>query len=416
VPVYEYQAFDPAGKSKTGVLDADTPKEARLKLRAQRVHVVSLTPIETGKEKKERSPLLLWLPKFKAKRRREEVSSLTRQLAVLLKAGIPMAQSLSALIEQSASRELETILRDVREKVSQGAGLAEALGHHPNYFSQLFVNMVKAGEASGTLDEVLGRLADYSQKNEKLRNRVKAALTYPTVMLIFGGIVVFILVTFVVPKILDVIGQGKGGDADVAELPLPTQILTGVSSFLGTWWWLVVLAVMAATVLFKLALRNPDVRFRWDRFALKVPVIGDLLRKTAVSRFAVTLSTLLKSGIPVLEALMIVRNIVNNSVMSRTLDEVRGKITEGADISTPLKKSGVFPPVVGYMISIGEQSGQLEEILERIAEAYDDEVEISTQKITSMVEPVLIIALALMVGFVVVAILLPILDISSGMN
>ena len=173
---------------------------------------------------------------------------------------------------------------------------------------------------------------------------------------------------------------------------------------------------MAAIVLFRLSLKNPDFRFQWDKFTLRVPVVGDLLQKSIVSRFAVTFSTLLKSGIPVLEALMIVRNIVQNSVMSNTLDEVRDRITEGEDISTPLKKSGVFPPVVGYMISIGEQSGQLEEILERIAEAYDGEIEISTQKITSMLEPVLIIGLALLVGFVVVSILLPILDISTAMK
>jgi type II secretion system protein F len=412
MPVYEYEAYDDKGKSRSGVLDADTPRDARNQLRARRVHVTKIKPIETGK-KKERSALLLWVPKFKARRRRDEVSTITRQLSVLLRAGIPMAQSLTALIDQAASRELETILRDVREKVSQGAGLAEALSHHPDYFSQLFVNMVKAGEASGTLDEVLGRLADYSQKQDKLRNRVKAALTYPTVMIIFGSIVVFVLVTFVVPRILQVINRGPMGK-NSADLPTPTRILMAVSSAIGGWWWLIILLVISAIVVFRMSLRNKDFRFRFDSFALRVPVVGDLLKKSAVSRFAVTFSTLLKSGIPVLEALVIVRNIVDNSVMARTLDEVRVNITEGTDIATPLKKSGVFPPIVGYMISIGEQSGQLEEILERIAEAYDDEIEISAQKITSMIEPILIIALALAVGFIVIAILLPIMEISSS--
>jgi general secretion pathway protein F len=413
MPVYEYEAYDEKGKTRSGVLDADTPKEARIQLRAQRIHVTRIVPIETGKQKKERSALLLWLPKFKASRRRDEVSTITRQLSVLLKAGIPMAQSLTALIDQAASRELETILRDVREKVSQGAGLAEALSHHPDYFSQLFVNMVKAGEASGTLDEVLGRLADYSQKQDKLRNRVKAALTYPVVMVIFGSIVVFVLVTFVVPRILQVIQRGPSAKG-TADLPMPTRVLMTVSTAVGSWWWLIILLALTGIVLFRLSLRNKDFRFRWDSFTLRVPVLGDLLKKSAVSRFAVTFSTLLKSGIPVLEALVIVRNIVDNSVMARTIDQVRANITEGTDIATPLKKSGVFPPVVGYMISIGEQSGQLEEILERIAEAYDDEIEISAQKITSMIEPVLIICLAMAVGFIVIAILLPIMEISTS--
>jgi general secretion pathway protein F len=415
MPVYEYQAYDGKGKTRTGVLDADTPKDARLKLRAQHVHVTSIAPIDTGKAKKERNPLLLWVPKLKARRQREEVSNLTRQLATLLRAGIPMAQSLTALIEQASSRNLETILRDVREKVSQGAGLAEALSHHPDHFSQLYVNMVKAGEASGTLDEVLARVATHTRKQEQLRNRVKAALTYPSVMLIFGTIVVFVLVTFVVPKILQVIQQGQVG-RDEFVLPMPTRVLMAVSGFVGGWWWFIVFAVIGTIVLFKMSLRNPEFRFRFDRFSLKIPVVGELLRKSAVSRFSVTLSTLLKSGIPVLEALSIVRNIVSNMVLARTIDEIRVRITEGTDIATPLKKSGVFPPVVGYMISIGEQSGQLEEILDRISEAYDDEIEISAQKITSMVEPVLIIGLALAVGFVVIAILLPILEISTSMK
>jgi general secretion pathway protein F len=414
VPVYEYQAYDAKGKTRTGVLDADTPKDARVKLRARHVHVTSIKVLDTGKEKK-RSTLLLWLPKLKARRHREEVNNLTRQLATLLRAGIPLAQSLTALIEQASSRDLETILRDVREKVSQGAGLAEALGHHPDYFSQLFVNMVKAGEASGTLDEVLTRLADYSQRWERLIHRVKAALTYPTVMVLFGAIVVFVLVTFVVPRILQVIEQGQVG-GQKTTLPMPTQLLIAISSFVAAWWWLIILATLAGIVLFRLSLQNPEFRYKVDRFLLRVPVVGELLRKSAVSRFAVTLATLLKSGIPVLEALVIVRNIVTNSVLARTLDEVRERITEGTDIATPLKKSGVFPPVVGYMISIGEQSGQLEEILDRVAEAYDDEIEISTQKITSLVEPVLIISLALAVGFIVISILLPILDISTAMK
>ncbi len=406
MPVYEYSAFNNSGKTISGVLDADSPKEARIKLRAQRVHVVDLKAIDTGKPKA-RSVLTVWIPEFKAKRRRTDVNTVTRQLATLLRSGIPLAQGLSALIEQAGSREMETVLRDVREKLTQGAGLAESLGHHPHYFNDLFVNMVKAGEAAGNLDDVLDRLASYGQKQDKIRNKIKAALAYPAVMIIFGSVVVFILVTFVVPNILQVIN--KTGQA----LPMPTRILVGTTEFFGAWWPFVIVGVIASLVIFKLALKNPEARFKWDRFKLRVPVLGDLLKKASVSRFAVTFSTLLKSGVPVLDALVIVRNIVDNQVLARTLDEVRVRITEGADISSPLKKSGVFPPVVGYMISIGEQSGHLEEVLERISEAYDDEIEIAAQKLTSLIEPILIMAMSIVVGFIVIAILMPILEIGQ---
>ena len=406
MPVYEYSAFNNAGKTITGVLDADSPKEARIKLRAQRVHVVDLKAIDTGRPKP-RSVLTMWVPEFRAKRRRSDVNTVTRQLATLLRSGIPLAQGLSALIEQAGSREVETVLRDVREKVTQGAGLAAALGHHPHYFNELFVNMVKAGEASGNLDDVLDRLASYGQKQDRLRNKIKAALAYPMVMIVFGGLVVFVLVTFVVPNILQVIKK-----TDQA-LPLPTRLLVGTTNFLGAWWPFVLVSVLATVVVFKLTLKNPEARFKWDRFKLRIPVLGDLLKKASVSRFAVTFSTLLKSGVPVLDALVIVRNIVDNQVLARTIDEVRERITEGADIASPLKKSGVFPPVVGYMISIGEQSGHLEEVLERIADAYDDEIEISAQKLTSLIEPILIMAMSVVVGFIVIAILMPILEIGQ---
>ncbi len=374
MPVFEYRGLDAKGKATEGILDADTAKEARIKLRAQKVLVVDLRGKEDIGGKKR-----LWLPGFLRRRHAEEVSGFTRQLATMLKSGIPLAQSLSALIDQAETPDIEAVLRDVREKVTQGASLADSLAFHPAYFTDLYVNMVKAGQAAGTLDVVLKRLADYMQKQNRMRARVKAALAYPFVMVIIGALVVIGLMTFVVPRILTVIkSAGKGK----AILPLPTQVLIFASNLVRDWWWAVLLVVFALWFFYRGALRSEAFRYRRDLFLLRIPVMGDLMKKQAVSRFAVTLAALLRSGVPALHALTIVRSVVDNQVLARVVGEIHDRILEGADIAGPMKKSGIFPPVVGYMISIGEQTGQLEEMLERIAESYDEELEVATTKFT----------------------------------
>jgi general secretion pathway protein F len=408
VPVFEYRALDGKGKVREGILDADTAKEARLKLRDQKVHVVDLrTKSDIGGKRRK------WMPGILRRRHNEEVSGVTRQLATMLKSGIPLAQSLTALIEQAETPDIEAVLRDVREKVTQGASLADALAFHPAYFTELFVNMVKAGQAAGNLDVVLKRLADYMQKQNRMRARVKAALAYPFVMIIIGTLVVIGLMTFVVPKILAVIkAAGKGK----AILPLPTQILVMASNFVRDWWWAALIGAFLLWFFYRGALRSEGFRYRRDRFLLSIPIMGDLMKKQAVSRFAITLATLLRSGVPALHALTIVRSVVDNQVLARVVGEIHDRILEGADISTPMKKSGIFPPVVGYMISIGEQSGQLEEMLERIAESYDEELEVATTKFTSLLEPILIVGMAVVVGFIVLAVLLPIMDIGTSIR
>jgi general secretion pathway protein F len=406
MPIYEYKAVKSDGGTITGILDADTAKDARTVLRTKRLHVTDIRPVEdVGKEEKRRR-----FPSIFQRKHRGEIAMVTRQLATMLKAGIPLAQSLSALVEQAGTRDIEAIIRDTREKVLQGAGLAEALAFHPSYFSELYVNMVRAGEASGNLDVILSRLADYGQKQNRLRAKVKAALTYPVVMVIFGVLVVLLLTGFVVPKIVDVLRSAKRD----AVLPMPTRILMAFSQFLTGYWWLLIAIVVTLVILFRLLRRDDRYCLWWDRVKLRFPLVGELVRRQAVSRFAITLSTLLKSGIPALQALLIVKNVVDNRVMKNVVQQVHDRILEGADISTPLKQSGIFPPVVGYMVSIGEQSGQLEEILDRISESYDEEIEITIQKVTSLIEPILIVFLAIAVGFVIVSVLLPILEIGQS--
>ncbi len=405
MPVYNYKGLTPAGDNKTGIIDADSPREARIKLRGQNVLVTSITERSGSKKKAAKDKKILDFSR--SLKGKNEIPMYTRQLATLLDAGIPLAQAMSALIEQCQTPDLEAAFREIREKLTQGNSFAEALSYHPHYFPDLYCNMVKAGEASGALDRVLHRLADYLQRQAKIRNRISAALAYPIVMICVGVVIVIILMSFVVPKVLAVVERTG------QSVPLPTQILKSTSDFLGSYWYIPAFGIVALVLIHRAGMRNAEYRFRKDQFMLKLPVLGDLFRKTAVSRFAVSMSTLLKSGVPVLEALKIVKDIVDNEVLARVLDTVQKRIVEGTDISTPIKKSGVFPPVVGYMIAVGEQSGQLEDMLDQVAHAYDEEVEVQTQKVTSLMEPLIIVAMALVVGFIVISVMLPILKISD---
>jgi general secretion pathway protein F len=408
MPVYNYKGLTAGGDAKTGIIDADSPREARLKLRQQNVLVTEMIQRgETVRRDKQKEKILQFRRGRKGK---GEVPMYTRQLATLLKAGIPLAQAMSALIEQCQIQDLEAAFRDVREKLTQGLSFAEALAYHPDYFSDLYVNMVKAGEASGSLDKVLDRLANYLQRQAQIRNKVMAALAYPIVMIMVGVVIVIILMTFVVPKVMKVVEQSG------QSVPTITQIMKGSADFLGANWLFLAGGLCLLMVLHRVGMRRAEYRYRVDSFKLSIPVLGDLFRKAAVSRFAVSMSTLLKSGVPVLESLKIVKDIVNNQVLARVLDTVHKRIVEGTDIATPIKRSKVFPPVVGYMIAVGEQSGQLEDMLDRVAEAYDEEVSVQTQKVTSLLEPLLIVGMAMVVGFIVISVMLPILNISDIRN
>jgi len=404
MPVYNYKALKDDGGPDAGVIDADSPKDARLKLKGRRLHVTDLSTVggeEKGGARKKKF-------RFFARRRPDQIAMLTRQLATLLGSGIPMIGALTALIDQVEYRDLKAAMMDVREKVSQGGSLSDAMGGHPIYFSELYVNMVRAGEAGGNLDKVLFRVADYMHASNRTRAKVMAALTYPIIMLMIGSGVVAILLTYVVPKIMEVIQkQGK------AALPLPTEILLALSGFMARYWWLLLSIGIGLVVAYVQARATSKGRLWIDTMKLRIPVLGSLIKKAAISRFAITFATLLESGLPVLEAMGVVRKVVDNELLAQTLDMVRQKIAEGADIATPLKQSKVFPPVVGYMIGVGEESGRLEELLKKTAEAYDEEVEVAAQKMTSLLEPLMIVVMSIVVGFIVLSILLPILEMSN---
>jgi general secretion pathway protein F len=415
VPTFNYKGLASDGGSKSGVIDADTPRDARQKLRRENIYVLEIDAEDVaGAPKVGRVSLVKRLRTLTGgatamtRKRLDEVATVTRQMSTLLGAGIPLTETLRAIIEQAQSRELSMTFRDIREKVSQGSTFGDALAFHPQYFNDLYVNMVKAGEAAGNLDVILGRLADFVQAQRKLRDKVSAAMTYPIVMVCVAVLVISILMTVVVPKITQsLITQKK-------TIPLPTQILIGLSSFFQTYWWVLLLGIALLTVVIQWVYRTSRGRMAIDKFLLKVPVFGDLLRKQAIARFSTTFSTLLKSGVPVVQCLEISGRIVNNRVLQAVIDDVRHKIVEGADIATPIKRSGAFPPVVGYMIAVGEQSGQLEPILDRISETYDEEIDLATQRATALLEPLLIVGMAVIVGFIIFSIILPILQIGDA--
>ncbi|MFN0060400.1 MAG: type II secretion system inner membrane protein GspF [Planctomycetota bacterium] len=403
MPNFQYDALTTRGKSVRGTVDADTARDAREKLRRQDVRVTRMLRIEsaTKRDAGER--------RFRLERRISPgtLAIFTRQLATLLRSGIHLSESLGALIEQVADRQIDLILRDIREKIVSGTGLAEAMSFHPLMFSDIYVNMVRAGEASGNLDTVLIRLAEYLQKQASLRGKIRNALTYPIVMVTVGLGVVTFLMSYVVPKITKILTSRK------QALPWTTETLMLISDFFKNYWWMALIALLAAMVALRLFIGTEKGRFIYDTVLLRVPVIGNLFRKQAVSRFTITFSALLRSGLPALEALSIVSRVVNNSVMKRVLDKVSERIIEGTDIASPLKSSKIFPPMVAYMIAVGEQSGQLEEILDRISVAYEEEIDLSVQQLTSLIEPVIIILLAVVVGFIIMAVLMPLLQFNK---
>lgn len=418
MPIYNYKGFAADGGTKTGVIDADTPKDARNKLRRENIYVLEIdaagstatTPGGGGSKGSliKRLRTLTGGATAMTRKRLDEVATVTRQMSTLLGAGIPLTETLKAIIEQAQSRELSMTFRDIREKVSQGATFGDALAFHPQYFNELYVNMVRAGETAGNLDVVLSRLADFVQKQRKLRDKVSAAMTYPIVMVIVALLVVSILMTLVVPKITQsLLSQRKA-------VPLPTEILIAISDFMQSYWWVLAIGLAVSLVAVQWVYKQPAGRLAIDRFVLKIPVFGDLLKKQAIARFSTTFSTLLKSGVPVVQCLEISGRIVNNRVLQAVIDDVRVKIVEGADIATPIKRSGQFPPVVGYMIAVGEQSGQLETILDRISETYDEEIDLATQRATALLEPMLIVSMAGVVGFIIFSIILPILQMGDA--
>jgi len=424
VPIYQYKAYVAGGGVTTGVIDADTPRDARTRLRRDNILVSEISELRGGRKVKgsessgaaaakgpsvmERLKAMRSTANAPSNANLDIVSAATRQLGTLLAAGIPLTEALRALIEQTEHREAETMFRQIRERVSQGSSLADAMAEQPAWFNDLYVNMVRAGQATGNLDVVFRRLADYMQAQRSLRRKVVSALMYPAMMVGIGVIVVSILMTVVVPKITGMlIDTGQ-------SLPGPTLVLIAISNGFKNYWWLGCLIIAAISFAFERVYNtSPNGRLAIDRNLLRMPVLGDLLRKQAIARFTHTLATLLESGVPVVSSLEITRNVVGNRVIADATEVIRTRILEGTDIGTPMRATGAFPPVVCYMVQVGEQSGELEQMLDRVGAAYDEEIDVTTSRVTSVLEPILIVFLAVVVGYIVIAIVLPILKVGQ---
>lgn len=406
MPVYQYKGLKGDGKATTGIIDAESPKGARLKLRKGGVFPTELVEqnqaitttggIVTPANRGARSTLST-----------QELAILTRQLATLLVAGLPLVEALGVLIDQAEKKSSQTLLSDVREQIREGRALSTALESYPRDFSAIYLHMVRAGETSGALDQILFRLADFLENQIKLRTKVTNAVLYPALMLSVGVAVLFFLMTFVVPKITAVF-------ADLHQaLPWPTRLLIAMSGFLGRYWIVLLLGVIFLAYTLRRLLRTPAGQEFADRLLLRLPLIGTVARMVAISRLASTLSTMLASGVQLLDALDVTKRVMNNRVLEQAVEVARGSIREGESIAEPLKRSGVFPPLVTHMIGVGEKSGEMEEMLRKIAQIYDGEVDRVVSRLTSLMEPIMILFMGAVVFFIVLAILLPIFQMSQ---
>jgi general secretion pathway protein F len=405
MPVFEYKALNTAGKPVQGLREADSPKTLRATLRREGVFLTEVVGQQQANAQASRDVnVRRWvLGRISA----EDLAIATRQLAVLVHAGIPLIEALTALVEQVDKEKLKRVLGDVKQRVNEGAALADALAAHPKVFGELYVNMIRAGEHSGALEIVLVRLADFTESQARLRARVLGAMAYPVVMSLVGSVVLGILFTVVIPRVTKIFADTK------ATLPWMTRALIAFTSFVTSYWWAIAAVVALAIWGFLRWRRTPAGRARWHRFVLTVPVFGRLARIIAIGRFARTLSTLLKSGVPLLVSMDIVKNVVGNVRLAEVIEQARDAIREGESIAAPLKRSGEFPPLVHHMVAVGERSGALEEMLANVASAYEEQVDTTVTALTSLLEPLMIVAMAVVVAFIVFSVLMPILQMNT---
>jgi general secretion pathway protein F len=405
MPVFEFKALDQRGKTIEGLKEADSPKTLRSTLRRDGLYLTEvLGQKEAAAAARREVSVRRWLG---GRISADDVAITTRQLAVLVGAGVPLVEALGALVDQVDHERMKRIVSDVRQRVNEGSSLADALATHGKVFSTLYVNMIRAGESSGALEIVLVRLADFTESQARLRSKVIGTLTYPAAMVCIGTAIMAILFTVVIPKITKIFEDTK------VTLPWTTRALIGFSTTVHDWWWAFLLFFAAVIALLVRWRRTPTGRAAWDAWVLTAPLCGSLIRQIAIARFSRTLATLLKSGVPLLTSLDIVKNIVGNVRLQTVVEDSRVAIQEGESIAAPLKRSGEFPPLVYHMVAIGERSGQLEEMLTNVANAYEAQVETKIGALTSLLEPLMIVAMGVVVAFIVFSILMPILQINT---
>ena len=394
--------MDRSGKEIRNTLNVDSIATAK-----QRIKSMGIMLIEIREQKAQGTSGGSSLLRLGGSVPVEDLAMMTRQLATLIKAKIQIVEALSALGDQVENANLRLVLSDLKQKVNEGASLAKALQDHPKVFNSVFINMVEAGEASGTLEIVLLRLADFTEQQVKLKNKIKGAMTYPVIMGVFGFVMMNVIFIFVIPKIAKIFISMK------KELPLITQICIWISNFLVNYWWLVIVGIVATIYGVNKYIHTTRGQYQWHAMQLKLPILGILVKMINVSRFCSTLGTLMNSGVPILTALTIVKNLIPNVHMKDSVEKARISVSEGASLAQPLIQSGHYPPLVTHMIKLGEKSGELEPMLKIISENYEDQVQSKISGLTSVLEPIMMICLGAAIGFIVFAVVIPMMNMNS---
>ena len=405
MPLFDYKGLTKDGKSVKGTLDSENLRAARTKLKKDGIFVVDI------KDKKKAAGIKKSTIRKTGSVPVKDLSLMTRQLATLIKANIPLVDALTAISEQVDNHTLGEAIADCKNMVNEGQSLHKALSKYPQVFDVIFISMAEAGEMSGTLDVILLRLAEFTEAQAELRQRVVSAMTYPIIMLVVITLVMFGLFTKVLPEILAIFETMP----DVT-LPLMTQYVSAISKvFVADWYYIA--GFMVTTVLVFLNWKNStEGRKSWDGIVLKLPVIGEITRMVAISRFTRTLSTLLAGGVPMLNAMDIVRNVVDNHVLALAIDEAKSNISEGESIAGPLKKSGQFPPIVVHMVNIGEKTGDLENMLTLVADAYDFQVKSKIDTLTTLLNPIMTLLIGAVIFVIIISIIVPMFDLTSKLQ
>ncbi|MFO7965303.1 MAG: type II secretion system inner membrane protein GspF [Desulfobacterales bacterium] len=405
MPVYEYSALDAKGRNTSGIVDAESTLAAKQKIRNLGNYPTSVKEIYDLKTKKQQARSFTFSRYF-TRVRASEIALMTRQLATLLNAGLPLVTAIDTLIPQTKSHVTKAMLAHIKDTIVEGNSFADALGMYPGVFSSLYINMVRAGESSGTLEIVLSRLADITEKQQALNQRITSALVYPLLMAVIGILVLFFLLTVVVPQITAIF-------ADMGQtLPLPTRMLIRSSEFVKSFWYIFIILAVVGMLAIHRVKKIPSGRIFFDRSILGMPFFGNLYKKLTVSRFSRTLGSLLLNGVSMLPALEIVKNISHNILFSRAIESAAESVGNGKSLAVSLADTGVFPHLPIQMIQIGEQSGELEIMLDKIADIFEREVESTITNLTALLDPVMILLMAVVVGFIVLSIALPIFEMN----
>lgn len=403
MPIYAYKGLDRAGKEIKSTINVESIIAAKQRVKAMGVMLIDIREQKAANSGGSASRLLSLSGTVPV----DDLAIMTRQLATLIKAKIQIVEALSALTDQVDNATLRLILSDLKQKVNEGASLAKALTDHPKVFNSVFVNMVEAGEASGTLEIVLLRLADFTESQVKLKNKIRGAMTYPVIMGVFGFVMMNVIFIFVIPKIAKIFISMK------KELPFITQVCIWISNFLVSYWWLVIALIVATILGVRKYITTVTGQAQWHSLQLRLPILGILIKMINVSRFCSTLGTLLNSGVPILTALTIVKNLIPNVHMKDAVEKARISVSEGASLTGPLVQSGYFPSLVTHMIRLGEKSGELEPMLKIISENYEDQVQSKIGGLTSVLEPIMMICLGAAIGFIVFAVVIPMMNMNQ---